>query len=103
MASNTTPNTPPATPPASDEVTRLRAENAKLREQLAESREGGDDRFGTPKTSEPSFGMSEGQRQELELTGKTVSPFTGARQVGTGEPGSKPRVVDRETFEKAGK
>ncbi|MER5703482.1 hypothetical protein ABT023_16275 [Micromonospora sp. NPDC002296] len=42
---------------------------------------------------EPSFGLSEGQRQELVATGKTVSPFTGAPQVGSGRPGEKPRVV----------
>lgn len=35
-----------------------------------------------PKAEEPSFGLSEGQRAELEMHGKTVSPFTGKRQVG---------------------
>lgn len=29
---------------------------------------------------EPSFGMSEGERQELENTGRTVSPFTGEKR-----------------------
>lgn len=29
---------------------------------------------------EPSFGMSEGERDELERTGRTVSPFTGEKR-----------------------
>lgn len=47
----------------------------------------------TNRPVEPSFGLSEGQRQELEATGKTVSPFTGTPQLGTGKPGEKPRAV----------
>lgn len=29
---------------------------------------------------DPSFGLSEGERAELEATGRTVSPFTGERR-----------------------
>jgi hypothetical protein len=29
---------------------------------------------------EPSFGLSEGERDELERTGRTVSPFTGEKR-----------------------
>lgn len=55
----------------------------------------------TNRPVEPSFGLSEGQRQELEATGKTVSPFTGQPQVGTGEPGEKPRAVSAAEHAKA--
>ncbi|MEU8329823.1 hypothetical protein [Micromonospora sp. NPDC048839] len=47
----------------------------------------------TNRPVEPSFGLSEGQRQELLATGKTTSPFTGTPQLGTGKPGEKPRAV----------
>lgn len=95
----TTSGTPGDTKPTGgDRVAELEAENARLREALAAS--------GQPavpgKPTEPSFGLSEGQRDELERTGRTVSPFTGARQVGSGEPGEKPREVDAATFAKAG-
>lgn len=56
-----------------------------------------------PKPTEPSYKLSEGQRAELEMNGKAVSPFTGARQVGTGTPGEVPRVVSSEEFDKVGK
>lgn len=36
----------------------------------------------------PSFGMSEGERAELEATGKTVSPWTGDQIKGDGAPRS---------------
>lgn len=54
----------------------------------------------TNRPVEPSFGLSEGQRQELEATGKTTSPFTGRPQLGTGKPGEKPRAVSAEEFAK---
>lgn len=78
----------------SAEVARLRAENEALRAQLADQ--------GTvrPEPTEPSYGLSEGQRADLEATGKTVSPFTGARQVGTGKPGEMPEVVDQDEYDK---
>lgn len=54
----------------------------------------------TNRPVEPSFGLSEGQRQELEATGKTVSPFTGQPQLGTGEPGETPRAVSAAEYAK---
>lgn len=86
MTNNPNPNQQP------NEVARLKAENATLKAELAELRPS------TPaKPSEPSFGISEGQRDELERIGKTVSPFTGARQVADG---GDVRVVDQETYDK---
>ncbi len=38
--------------------------------------------------SPPSFGMSEGERAELEMNGKTTSPWTGEEITGDGEPRS---------------
>jgi hypothetical protein len=58
-----------------DELERLRRENAELRAKLAEA--------GVPadpeKPHRPSFGISEGTREELERTGKAVDPFTGEK------------------------
>ncbi|MBM0274130.1 hypothetical protein [Micromonospora tarensis] len=54
----------------------------------------------TNRPVEPSFGLSEGQRQELLATGKTTSPFTGTPQLGTGKPGEKPRAVSAEEHAK---
>jgi hypothetical protein len=90
------PNTNPST-----EIERLKAENERLRTELAEAQANAKALPNTrPTPTEPSFGLSEGQRAELEANGKTTSPFTGARQVGTGEPGEKPRVVSAEEFDK---
>ena len=84
-----------------DEAARLRAENATLREQLAAAKADAKVRPNVnPKPVEPSFGLSEGQRADLEQDGKTVSPFTGARQVGSGEPGETPRVVSADEYAK---
>ncbi|MDG4790377.1 hypothetical protein O7626_31410 [Micromonospora sp. WMMD1102] len=107
MPSTTTQPTgdqnPPEQPPTGSapdsteqtELDRLRAENARLREQLAE--------VGQPVTSavssEPRFTFSEGQRDELERTGRTVSPFTGKRYVGTGVDDA--REATAEEFNKA--
>lgn len=52
----------------------LRAENERLREQLADAQAGKPTR---PVPTAPSFGMSEGTRAELELVEKTTDPFTG--------------------------
>lgn len=77
-----------------DRVRELEAENARLREQLAAA--------GSPapaaRPNEPSFKFSEGQRDELERTGRTVSPFTGKRYVGS--PGNA-REATAEEFAKA--
>ena len=62
-----------------DRVAELEAENARLREQLAAAGQA----VAPGKPNEPSFKFSEGQRDELERTGRTVSPFTGKRYVGT--------------------
>lgn len=83
----------------SDEVARLKAENARLRAQLAEKE--GTEGNARPKPQEPSYGLSEGQRADLEAHGRTVSPFTGALQVGDGTPGEQPRAVDEDEFLKA--
>jgi hypothetical protein len=52
----------------------LEQENARLRARIEELEEG---RASRPLPVEPSFGMSEGERQDLALTGKSTSPFTG--------------------------
>jgi hypothetical protein len=82
-AQSTPPTPQKQTTPAktdADRIRELEAENARLREQLAAA--------GSPapaaKPVEPSFTFSEGQRDELERTGRTVSPFTGERFVGSG-------------------
>lgn len=60
------------------EVERLREENAKLRAELADARANAKAVPNTrPVDRAPSFGISEGERAELELSGRTVSPFTG--------------------------
>jgi hypothetical protein len=69
-----------AEPTEASELERLRAENADLRRQLGAAGQA----VPPAKPSEPSFTFSEGQRDELERTGRTVSPFTGQRFVGTG-------------------
>jgi hypothetical protein len=81
-----------------DRVAELERENAQLKEQLAERGTVLPNTRPTPR--EPSFGLTEGQRAELEMRGKTTSPFTGARQVGDGKPGSTPKVVDQAAFDK---
>lgn len=101
MADPDKTNPPKPSQPPADEVSRLKAENAELRDQLAEAKANAKALPNTrPTPTEPSFRLSEGQRADLEQHGKTVSPFTGARQVGDGEPGSTPRVVDAETYDK---
>ncbi|MEV0156880.1 hypothetical protein AB0H57_24555 [Micromonospora sp. NPDC050686] len=83
----------PNKPADAGRITALEEENRALREQLAAA--------GQPtrqKPTEPSYALSEGQRDELERTGRTVSPFTGARQVGTGKPGDKPREASADEF-----
>ncbi|HEY9415375.1 MAG TPA: hypothetical protein VIQ30_11495 [Pseudonocardia sp.] len=81
----------------------LTAENERLRAELAAAQGNAGVTTGKarPKPTEPSFGISEGQRDELERTGRTVSPFTGARQVGTGKPGERPRTASAEEFARA--
>lgn len=57
--------------PTKDE---LEQQNAELRAQLAEL-EGGPARPAAP--ARPDYGLSEGERQDLEAHGVTTSPFTG--------------------------
>jgi hypothetical protein len=59
----------------------LRRENERLREQLGELGEVGE----PTKFREPSFGMSEGERQDLINSGVTTSPFTGDQRTASGE------------------
>lgn len=60
------------------ENAELTAENDRLRAELVELRS--NPRV-MPDTAQvrraPSFGMSEGERSDIERTGKSVSPFTG--------------------------
>lgn len=57
---------------AAGEIERLRAENDRLRAELAAR-----STTARPAPVAPSFGMSEGTREELERTGKATDPFTG--------------------------
>jgi hypothetical protein len=76
------------------EVDRLNAENEELataNQELsaaldaAEAEKSSDANNFKDKTPlEPSYGLTEGNREELERLGHTISPFTGARLVGTG-------------------
>jgi hypothetical protein len=58
-----------------EEVRQLREENERLRAELEDVKAGNLRK--SVKPSEPSFGISEGTREELERTGKATSPFTG--------------------------
>lgn len=58
---------------------RLKAENDRLRTMVNEAAEPGG-HTARPVAVEPSYGMSEGQRADIEMNGVTTSPFTGRRQ-----------------------
>lgn len=76
-------------------IAELEAETARLREQLAAA-----GHLAKPgKPNEPSFTFTEGQRDELERTGRTASPFTGKRYVGTSPDDA--REATAEEFAKA--
>ena len=64
--------------PTKDELER---ENAELRDRVAELESGTRDVTGTggkrPAPQRPEYGLCEGERQELEASGVTTSPFTG--------------------------
>lgn len=62
---------------ASDELARLRKENADLRAELG--------RVEPEKPHRPSFRLSEGERQDLINNGETLSPWTGERLTADGE------------------
>lgn len=53
-----------------EENERLTARVAELESRAANGRQ-------RPLPDRPSFGMSEGEREEIERTGKAVSPFDG--------------------------
>lgn len=80
------------------EVDRLNAENDELAAQLEEAEKRAVVLPNTnPQPVEPKFGLTEGNRDELERIGRTVSPFTGARLVGTPESYSE---VSQEEFDR---
>ncbi|WP_030488190.1 hypothetical protein [Micromonospora chokoriensis] len=86
----TTPPAATTTVAADVRVRELEAEVAELREQLATAGQ-------TPKpgkATEPRFTFSEGQRDELERTGRTVSPFTGTRYVGSSPDDAREATAD---------
>jgi hypothetical protein len=58
-----------------DQVADLVRQNAELRAALAATKAG--DTAKRPAPEEPSFGLSEGVRDDLERNGKATSPFTG--------------------------
>ncbi len=68
----------------STEVERLNVENDELALALEEAEKRATVLPNTkPEPVEPSFGITEGNRDELERIGRTISPFTGALLVGT--------------------
>lgn len=69
-----------------ERVAELEAENATLRAHLEETTAAAEapaTETARPEPQEPSFGLSEGMRADLEAHGRTVSPFTGKTLVGT--------------------
>lgn len=102
-------STPPAEQTTADpaaavaeRVKELEAENARLAAEVGQLRGqlvAAGTAVPTSKLTEPSFVFSEGQRDELERTGRTVSPFTGERFVGTGADDARPATA--EEFAKA--
>lgn len=76
-------NTSPAgAQAADDEVSRLRKENAELRVKLTQAEGAPNTR---PEPTRPSFGLTEGERSELEVRGVTTDPFTGDVLTAKGE------------------
>lgn len=71
-------------------------ENEELKARLANA----DQPAAKPVPAEPSFRLTEGTRDELERLGRAISPFTGARLIGTPE---SYREVSAEEFEKHAK
>lgn len=84
------------------EADELASERDRLAEELAEAKENQKVLPNTrPQPTEPSFKLSAGQQADLEMRGHTVSPWTGARQVGTGK--EDVQVVDQATYDQVAK
>ncbi|MFG1800197.1 hypothetical protein ACGFI4_08490 [Micromonospora carbonacea] len=89
--------TAPAEPAGGDRLAELEADNARLRAEntrLAEQLAAAGRPAAPARPVEPSFTFSEGQRTELETTGRTVSPFTGQRFVGTSPENAREATAD---------
>lgn len=74
--------------PTKDELER---ENAQLREKVAELEAAGDGRGTAPKPERPAYGLSAGEKADLEANGVTISPFTGELLTASRE-GVKPQT-----------
>jgi len=88
------------------EADDLAAERDRLAEELEQAKANAVVLPNThPQPTEPSFGLTEGNRAELEQRGHTVSPFTGARLVADVSNGqvSNVREVDQETYDRVAK
>lgn len=84
------------------EADALAADNERLEAALSEAKENQKVLPNTrPQPTEPSFKLSAGQQADLEMRGHTVSPWTGARQVGTGK--EDVQVVDQATYDQVAK
>lgn len=68
--------------PTKDELER---ENAELRDRVAELEATGDGRGTAPKPQRPDYGLSAGEKADLEANGVTISPFTGELLTATNE------------------
>ncbi|MEV4212922.1 hypothetical protein [Micromonospora sp. NPDC049662] len=82
---------------------RYAAEVAKLREQVTATGEPATSTMTVSPPTEPKFTFSEGQRDELERDGRTVSPFTGKRYVGTSVDDAREATADEFANAKAPK
>jgi hypothetical protein len=103
-ASNTNPSTPaqPPEPAQASEVDRLRAENERLRAENAKLRAAAESNEGRktmerPTPVEPSFGMSEGTRQEIEQAKARLDREPDLDQVDVVDPFTgKPQAITRD-------
>lgn len=67
-----------------DRLAELEAENERLAAELADAKANQRPVANTrPEVKPPSFGLSEGTREELARTAKAVDPFTGDKLTGT--------------------
>jgi hypothetical protein len=94
-------NTSPAgAQAADDEVSRLRKENAELRVKLTQAEGAPNTR---PEPTRPSFGLTEGERSELQERGVTTDPFTGELLTAKSEGVEPSNDGARETSERFAK